>query len=192
MYGYIVLSEVGTLLVLKKLEGEDEEKTVNEVKKKKHFQMHNRSESWVISEILHERLQQLQKLNKHKHILGPKHSYFLQKKGVAKLTAVSNILFKLPFTPTATLSTTSACFESSRVTSDEFEKHQSVSEWSIIIGLVSDKKTPRGSSFPDRSPGGAWQTTPATTTGATRRLLWRVGSGEPRPQGCHRCRQRWR
>ena len=102
--------------------------------------MHNRSESWVISEILHERLQQLQKLNKHKHILGPKHSYFLQKKGVAKLTAVSNILFKLPFTPTATLSTTSACFESSRVTSDEFEKHQSVSEWSIIIGLVSDKK----------------------------------------------------
>ena len=33
MYGYIVLSEVGTLLVLKKLEGEDEEKTVNEVKK---------------------------------------------------------------------------------------------------------------------------------------------------------------
>ena len=44
MYGYIVLSEVGTLLVLKKLEGEDEEKTVNEVKKK-HFQMHNRSES---------------------------------------------------------------------------------------------------------------------------------------------------
>lgn len=31
MYGYIVLSEVGTLLVLKKLEGEDEEKTVNEV-----------------------------------------------------------------------------------------------------------------------------------------------------------------
>ena len=34
MYGYIVLSEVGTLLVLKKLEGEDEEKTVNEVKKK--------------------------------------------------------------------------------------------------------------------------------------------------------------
>ena len=32
MYGYILLSEVGTLLVLKKLEGEDEEKTVNEVK----------------------------------------------------------------------------------------------------------------------------------------------------------------
>ena len=42
MYGYIVLYEVGTLLVLKKLEGEDEEKTVNEVKK--HFQMHNRPE----------------------------------------------------------------------------------------------------------------------------------------------------
>ena len=37
MYGYIVLSEVGTLLVLKKLEGEDEEKTVNEVKKKNIF-----------------------------------------------------------------------------------------------------------------------------------------------------------
>ena len=60
MYGYIVLSEVGTLLVLKKLEGEDEEKTVNEVRKKKHFQMHNRPESWAILEVLHERLQQLQ------------------------------------------------------------------------------------------------------------------------------------
>ena len=63
------LPEVGTLLVLKKLEGEDEEKTVNEVKK--HFQMHNRPEGWVILEVLHERLQQLQILNKHKHILGP-------------------------------------------------------------------------------------------------------------------------
>ena len=44
MYGYIVLSEVGTLLVLKKLKGEDEEKTVNEVNKK-HFKMDNRPES---------------------------------------------------------------------------------------------------------------------------------------------------
>ena len=149
--------------------------------------MDNRPESWVILEVLHERLQQLQiSINISLDLNIP----IFCKTAVAELTAVSNILFKLPFTPTATLSTTSACFESSRVTSDEFEKHQSVSEWSIIIGLVSDKKTPRGSSFPGRSPGGARQTTTTTTTGAARGLLWRVGSGEPRPQGCHRCRQR--
>ena len=140
-------------------------------------------------EVLHERLQQLQILNKQKHILGPKHSYFLQN-SYCRAYSCQHHLVKTSLYTNSNIINKLACFESSRVTSDKFEQHQSVSEWSIIIGLVSDKKTPRGSSFPDRSPGGARQTTTTTTTGAARGLLWRVGSGEPRPQGCHRCRQR--